>query len=134
MSHTQINYAFLLFWSIFGEIYIELPFLVNKVAISERSTEILRKFVLFFLTCFLKVHILNEIWICLNNGFWLNHWKGTNIKKNCFSPQGEPHTDKRCFSVILKHFRGNSQRTSLFSPKSDSLWKEQGNTQKICFS
>ncbi len=37
--------------------------------------------------------------------------------KTCFSPRNEPLTDKLCFSVVLKHFRGNSQRSSLFSPK-----------------
>ena len=30
MSHTLLNYAFLLFWSIFGEIHIEVRFLVKK--------------------------------------------------------------------------------------------------------
>ena len=34
----------------------------------------------------------------------------------------------------MKHFWGNSQRTSLLSPKSDYLRKEHRNTQKICFS
>ena len=47
--HT-LNYAFLLFWSIFVEIHRELFFLDIKVAISETSTEKLRKFV--FLTIF----------------------------------------------------------------------------------
>ncbi len=46
MSHIQLNYAFLLFWSIFGEIRRELFFLVQKVNISERITEILWKYVL----------------------------------------------------------------------------------------
>ena len=52
VSHIQLNYAFLLFWSIFGEMHRELLFLVKKVAISERSTETLRKFV--FLNMFEK--------------------------------------------------------------------------------
>ena len=53
--------------------------------------------------------------------------------KNCFSPQYEPHTAKLCFSAVLKHFRANSLKISLFSPKSDYLRKDQGNTQKVCF-
>ncbi len=61
---------FFLFWSIFGEIYRELLFLVKKETISERSTEILRKFVLF--NMFEKEKILMKIWICLNNSFWSN--------------------------------------------------------------
>ncbi len=43
MSHIQNN-AFLLFWSIFGEIHWKLLFLAKKVTISERSSEILRIF------------------------------------------------------------------------------------------
>ena len=43
MSHIQLNYAFLFFWRIFGEIHREILFLVKKVTISETSTEILRK-------------------------------------------------------------------------------------------
>ena len=42
---------------------------------------------------------------------------GTNSNKKKNFPQSEPHTAKLCFSVVLKHFRGNSQRTSLFSQK-----------------
>ena len=34
--------------------------------------------------------------------------KGDNMKKNCFSPQSEPHTAKLCLSVVLKHFWRNS--------------------------
>ena len=47
VSQIQLNYAFLLFWSIFWEIHRELLFFVRKVAISERSIEIPRIF--FFL-------------------------------------------------------------------------------------
>ena len=52
VSHILLNYAFLLFWSIFGEIQRKLFFLDIKVTISETSTEILRKYV--FLTMFEK--------------------------------------------------------------------------------
>ena len=55
MSHIQLNYAFLLFWSIFGEFLLKLLFLVKKVTISENSPEILRKFV--FLNKFEKEQI-----------------------------------------------------------------------------
>ena len=47
MSQILINYAFLLFWSILGEIHRELFFLDLKETISETSTKILR---IFFLT------------------------------------------------------------------------------------
>ena len=63
----ELNYVFLLFWSILGEIQREFLFLVKKGAISERSTETLRMFV--FLNIFEKGQILRKIWICLNNCF-----------------------------------------------------------------
>ena len=50
---------------------------------------------------------------------------GEILIKNCFCPKNEPHTDKLRFSVVLKHFRGNSQRTSLLSQKCDNLRKEK---------
>ena len=50
------------------------------------------------------------------------------------SPQNEPHTNKQCFSVVLKHFRVNSLKTSLLSQKDDYLRKELRNSQKVCFS
>ena len=45
MSHIKLNYAFLLFLSIYGKIHREIFFLDIKLTISETSTEILRKFV-----------------------------------------------------------------------------------------
>ena len=39
---------------------------------------------------------------------------GEILTKTYFSPQSEPHTAKLFFFVVLKHFGGNSQRTSLF--------------------
>ena len=47
LSNIQLNYAFLLFWSIFGEIQREFLFLVQKLRISEKGTEILRNLFLF---------------------------------------------------------------------------------------
>ncbi len=45
-----------------------------KMTISERITEIFRKFV--FLNKFEKRHILRKIWICLNNFFLYKQVKG----------------------------------------------------------
>ncbi len=59
---------------------------------------------------------------------------GEILTKTCFSPQTEIHTANLCFSVVLKHFGGNTQRTSLFSIKSDYLRKDHRITQKVCFS
>ena len=42
LSHIQINYAFLLFWSILGEIHRKNLVLVKEVTFSERSIEKLR--------------------------------------------------------------------------------------------
>ena len=71
---------------------------------------------------------------CLNNCFLSKQLKGTNINKNWVFHQIEPHTANLCFSVVSKHFWGNSQRTCLFSPKSNYLRKEHWNTPKVCFS
>ena len=45
MSPIELNYAFLLFFGLFGEIHRKCLFLVQKVTISEISSEILRRFV-----------------------------------------------------------------------------------------
>ena len=50
----------------FGKIYRELLFLVQKVTISEKSTEIKKNCVF---NKFEKGQILRKIWICLNNCF-----------------------------------------------------------------
>ena len=102
VSHIQPNYVFLLFWSIFGEIHRELLFLDQKLAISERRTEILTKFV--FLNMFENGKILKKIWMYLNISFWSNQWKGTNIKKKNFSPQSEPYKLKYVFVLFCSIF------------------------------
>ena len=131
MSHILLNYAFLFFWSIFGEIHRELLFLVKKWLSQKRALKYSES--IFFLPC-LKVANPEETLVCLNNCFRSNQWKWININKKCFSPQSEPHTAKQCLSVVLKHFWLNSQRTSLFIKKSDYLRNEHWYTQKICFS
>ncbi len=45
MGHISPNYAFLLFWNFFVLIHSKFVLLFKKVTISERSTEIHRKFV-----------------------------------------------------------------------------------------
>ena len=132
MSHIPPNYAFLLFWSIYGLVYWKLLFLVKKNTISERSSEILGNF--FFLNKLEKGQIWRKIWISCKQPFLYMQLNGTNINKNCFSPQSEPHTAKLCFPVVLKHFRDNSLKISLFSQKCGYLRKEHRNTQKFCFS
>ena len=84
-------------------------------------------------------YLRNEHWNTQNLDlfkqlFLIKPLKGININKKYFSPQSEPHTAKLCLSVLLKHFLGNSHRTSLISQKSDYLRNEHWNTQKFCFS
>ena len=55
LSHLQLNYAFLLFSSIFGEIYCKLHFILKKNYYLRRRSEIPGKFV--FLNKFEKVQI-----------------------------------------------------------------------------
>ena len=59
--------------------------------------------------------------------------KGENINQNCITHQSEPHRDKLCFSVVLKHFWGNSQRTSLFSPNMTLYEKSTETLRKFVF-
>ena len=94
-----------------------------------KNTELLRKFVL--LNIFEKGQILRKICICFKNLFDQTSKMEKIFLKNCFSPQCEPHTDKLCFSVVLKHFRGNSQKKSLFVQKSDFLRKKHWKSQKF---
>ena len=82
MSHIQLNYAFLFFRSIFGEIHQKILFLVKKLIISERSTEILRKFV--FLYKFEKGQILRKILIGLKNFFDQSSKRGPILTKTFF--------------------------------------------------
>ena len=42
---------------------------------------------------------------------------GEILTKTFFSPQNAPHTAKLSFSVVLNHFVGYSQRTSLLFKK-----------------
>ena len=70
MSNIELNYAFLLFLSVFWEIHWKNLFLVKKFTSSESCTEILKKFV--FLNKFEKWQILRKIRICLNNFFLAN--------------------------------------------------------------
>ena len=46
--------------------------------------------------------------------------------------QNKPHTAKLCFTVVLKHFRANSMKTSLFSQKK-YLRKKLRNNQRFFF-
>ena len=73
-SNIQLNYPSLLFCSILGEVHWKILFLVKKVTISERITEILRK--LIFLNKFEKAQILRKILICFKQNFLIKPVKG----------------------------------------------------------
>ena len=77
MSHIQLNYSFLLFWSIFVEIHWKSLFLVQKMTISERIWEILRRFV--FLNKFEKGQIQRKIRICCKQPFFFQNSKTGQI-------------------------------------------------------
>ena len=109
MSHIQLNYDSLLFWSIFGEVHWKLLFLVKKVTISERSTEILRKFV--FLNKFEKEQIQRKIWIC--------------CKQPCFvqsSKTGQILT-KTVFLLKMSHIQLNYAFLLFWSIFGEFNWK-----------
>ena len=50
-----------------------------------------------------------------------------------FSPQNEPPSAKLCFSVVFKHFWGNSLKNSLFIKKSDISERNSEIIRKINF-
>ena len=105
MSHTLLNYAFLLFLNFLGEIHREHFFIDIKVTISETSTEILRIF--FFLPCLKRANYEENL--DLFKQLFLN--KTSKVDKyyqKLFFPQSEPNTAKLCLSVALKNFEGNS--------------------------
>ena len=131
MSHIQLNYAFLLFGSIFGEIHKELLFLIQKVTISEKRAEILRIFV--FLNMFENGQMLRKIRFCLNIVFDKIIKMREILTKTCFSSQIEPYSQTFvfcCFEVFLGKFTENF----FFSQKSDYIRNEHWNTQKVCFT
>ena len=88
----------------------------------------------FFSTSMKRSKSRGKLGFAVNNPFWSKQQNGTNINKNCFSLQNVPQTTKLCFSFVLKHFRGNFLKTSLFSQKSDYTRKKLRNTQKDYFS
>ena len=84
ISDIELNYAFLVLWSIFEEINWK-PLLHQIVTVSEWSQELLRK--LFFLNKFENGKFLRKIMIWWKHLFWSNQWNGTNIDENGFLPQ-----------------------------------------------
>ena len=115
MSHLQIKFAFRLFWSILGEIHWKFLFLNIKLTLSERSSDVIGKFV--FLNKLEKGKIHRKIWIICKQNLLYEAIKWDIYKQKKISPQNETHTAKLCFSVILKHFWGNSLKNSLFIQK-----------------
>ena len=82
MSYIQLNYAFLLFWSIFELILWKLLFLVQKVTILEWSSEILGKIV--FLNKFEKGQIQRKIWIFCKQTFLYKAVKRDKYEQKLF--------------------------------------------------
>ena len=132
MSHRQLNYAVLLFWWILGEIHWKPLFLFKKVTISERSSKILRK--ITFLNKFEKEKSQRKIWIWCKQLFLFKSVKVDNYEQKLFFSTKLEQTAILCFPVVLKHFRADSLKNSLFSQIYDYLRKLHGNTQKVCFS
>ena len=114
VRHIQLNYAFLLFCSIFGEIHREFLFFVQKWLSQKR---VLKNSESLFFWTFLK---RGKSWGNLDlfkQLFLIKPVKGDNINKNCFSPKSEPHTTKLCFSVVLNHFGGSHRELLILVKK-----------------
>ena len=133
MTHIQLNYASLLFWSFFVEIHWKFLFLVKKMTISERSSDILRKFV--FPNKFEKEQTQRKIRICHKQLFLFYVLKLDKYKqKKIFSPQNEPIPPNFAFLLFWSIFGLIHWKIRFLVKKSDYLRKEQRNTQKVCFS
>ena len=85
VSHILLNYAFLLFWGLFGKIHRELFFLDIKVTIPETSTEILRKFV--FLTMFERGKSWGNFGFVFITVFHQTSKRGQILTKTVFLPK-----------------------------------------------
>ena len=117
------------FWGKFTE---NFSFLSKKSLSQKEAQKYLES--LFFSTRLKRGKSRWKLGLVINNPFCTKQKNGTNINKNRFSPENEPHTTKLCFSVILKHFLVISLKTSLFIQKSGFLRKKLRITTNIFFS
>ena len=74
------------------------------MAISERSTEILRKLV--FLNMFVKGKPYIKLGFVKTSPFDPTSKKCQILTKNVFLPKVKPHTAKLCYSVFFEAFSG----------------------------
>ena len=131
MSHILLNYAFLLFWSNFGEIHRELFFLYIKVTISEKCTKIVWKFV--FLPCLKganpekNLDLFKQLFLIKP---LIKPLKGTNINKNFF-PLKLSHIQLNCAFLLFWNILGEIhwillvlfKNVTLLKCSSELLWK-----------
>ena len=118
------------FEAISGKFIENFSFLVQKVTISEKAQ---KNTEFYFLNNLKSGKSWANFWFVYTTVFDQTSELGEILTKTSFSPQSEPHTTKLCSSVVLKHFGGNSQRTSLFCQKWLSQ-KQAQNTDNVCFS
>ena len=116
----MLFYCFEAFWGKFTE---NFSFWSQKWLFQKRAQKYSES--VFFLTCLKRGKSWGEIGFVWTNIFDQTSKREQILTKTVFSPQSETHTAKLYFSVVLKNFRGNSQRNSLFSPKSDHLRKSR---------
>ena len=127
ISHIHLNQAFLIFWSIFAEIDWKPFFGLKSDYLRKKLWNTQFSATLKWGKSYWK------FWFDRNNFFLSNQWNGTNITKNCFPPKNEPLTVKLSFSGVMKHFRGNWLKTSLWVKKCDYLIKTLRITQRVIF-
>ena len=131
MSHIQLNYAFMWFLSIFEEIHREL-FLFKNMAISERRTDILRKFV--FDNMFERGKILRNIWICLNNFFFEKTSKMGEILTKTFFLLKVSHIQLNYAFLMFSTIFGKIHGEFLFLVKKVTIPEKAQKYLEICFS
>ena len=89
ISHTQINYAFQVFWSIFTEIDWK-PFGERSRKWQSQNKLSITLKLIFSQRAWKGENPVERFWFDRNNFYWSNQWNGTNITKNFFSLQDKP--------------------------------------------
>ena len=119
VSHIQLNYAFLLFWSIWEKFTENFSFYSKKWLSQKSALKYSER--LFFLTC------------CFEPIF-RKSTKNISFRWNkFFSHQNEPYTTKLSFSSVLKHFYGYWQKKFLWG-KIVFFPSNELHTDKVSFS
>ena len=131
MSHILLNYAFLLFWSIFVE-NSQRTFLFRPkrdyLWYEQWNTQ-----KICFSYHFWKEQILRKFWICLNNFFFQTSKRGKILTKTVFLHKMSYILLNYAFLLFWIFFGEILREIFFFCKKSGYLRNEHWYTQKVVF-